>query len=95
MEELNRRFNEFGVYIEKVNVMRVIMPKDLRIALSQATAYDVFLQNQVKLQENVRLKMMNENNMTLQTLIRNNQKKMLELNNSLAMEEINFEKLKV
>lgn len=95
MEELNRRFNEFGVYVERVNVMNVIIPKDLRIALSQATTYDVFLQNQVKFQENVKLRMMNDNNMTLQTLIRENQKKMLDLNNSLAMEEIFLEKFKV
>ncbi len=44
-EELNKRFNALGVYIEKVNVTNVIIPKDLRIALQQATAYDVFLQN--------------------------------------------------
>lgn len=43
MAELNGRFNNFGIYVEKVNVMNVIIPKDLRIALQQATAYDVFL----------------------------------------------------
>jgi hypothetical protein len=75
--------------------MNVIIPRDLRIALSQATTYDVFLQNQVKFQENVRLRMMNENNMTLRTLQRNNEKKMLELTNSLSMEEIFLEKFKV
>jgi hypothetical protein len=42
-EELNKKFNLLGVYIEKVNVTNVIIPKDLRIALMQATAYDVFL----------------------------------------------------
>ena len=42
MAELNARFNSFGVYVEQVNVMNVIIPKDLRIALQQATAYDVF-----------------------------------------------------
>jgi membrane protease subunit (stomatin/prohibitin family) len=47
-EELNQRFNKYGVYIEVVNVMKVIMPKDLRVALMQTTAYDVHLQNQVK-----------------------------------------------
>lgn len=45
MAELNGRFNTFGIYVEKVNVMNVIIPKDLRIALQQATTYDVFLQN--------------------------------------------------
>lgn len=72
MAELNVRFNPFGIYIEKINVMNVIIPKDLRIALQQTTTYDVFLQNQVKFQENVRLRMMNEENMRLLTLKREN-----------------------
>jgi len=42
-EELNQRFNQYGVYIELVNVMNVIIPRDLRIALQQATTYDVLL----------------------------------------------------
>ena len=33
MAELNQRFNQYGVYIEQVTVMNVIVPKDLRIAL--------------------------------------------------------------
>lgn len=45
LEQLNDRFNKFGVYIEKLNVMNVIIPKDLRYALMQTTTYDVFLQN--------------------------------------------------
>ena len=32
--ELNARFSKLGVYIECVNVMNVIIPLDLRIALS-------------------------------------------------------------
>jgi hypothetical protein len=48
MGELNLRFNNYGVYIEQVNVMNVIIPKDLRVALQQATTYDVHLQNQIK-----------------------------------------------
>ena len=50
MSELNLRFNPYGVYIDQTNVSNVIIPKDLRIALSQATTYDVLLQNQVKFQ---------------------------------------------
>lgn len=30
---LNKKFNRFGVYIEKVNVTNVIIPIDLRLAL--------------------------------------------------------------
>lgn len=33
INELNRRFNSFGVYVESVYVSNVIVPKDLRIAL--------------------------------------------------------------
>lgn len=32
--ELNERFNKFGVYVESVSVSNVIVPKDLRIALT-------------------------------------------------------------
>jgi len=38
------RFNKYGVYFEQVNLINVIIPRDLRIALQQATAYDVLLQ---------------------------------------------------
>ncbi len=33
-ENLNRKFNDFGVYIEHIDVMNVIIPKDLREALN-------------------------------------------------------------
>ena len=52
MAELNMKFNQYGVYMEQVNVMNVIVPKDLRNALQLATTYDVHLQNQVKYQGN-------------------------------------------
>jgi hypothetical protein len=48
LNELNQIFNEFGVYIENVIIMNVIIPKDLRQALSDTTNYDVKLQNQYK-----------------------------------------------
>ena len=44
------RFNQYGVYVEQVNVMNVIIPRDLRNALQLATTYDVLLQQQVKYQ---------------------------------------------
>lgn len=43
----------------------------------------------------MRLKLQNENNITLLTLKRNNQKKLLEMNNQLSMEEIYLQKFKV
>lgn len=71
--------------------MNVIVPKDLRNALQQATTYDVQLQNQVRYQENVRLKMMNENNMTLLSLKRENMTKIVKLQHLLEMEKISME----
>lgn len=50
MDDLNMRFNSYGVYIEQVNVMNVIIPRDLRYALQTATTFDVLLQQQVKYQ---------------------------------------------
>ncbi len=41
--DLDLRFNKYGVYFEQVNVINVIIPKDLRYALQQATTYDVLL----------------------------------------------------
>lgn len=41
--ELNNRFNKLGVYIERIDIMNVIIPRDLRMCLSQATAFDVML----------------------------------------------------
>ena len=32
--ELNQKFNNLGVYIEKLDIMNVIIPRDLRISLS-------------------------------------------------------------
>ena len=49
VNDLNMRFNKFGVYVESASVSNVIVPLELRLALQQATTYDVFLQNQVKL----------------------------------------------
>lgn len=95
MEDLNRRFTEYGVYIELVNVMNVIIPKDLRYALQTATTFDVLLQQQVKFQENTIIRMMNENDKAMLTLKRENQKKMNDLVHGLAMEEIGLEKVKV
>lgn len=52
MHQLQEKFNAYGVVIEQVNVMNVILPIDLRHALMQTTTFDVFLQKQVKQQEN-------------------------------------------
>jgi membrane protease subunit (stomatin/prohibitin family) len=47
-EELKKKFAPYGVVIEQVNIMNVILPRDLRVALMNTTNHDVFLQRQVK-----------------------------------------------
>lgn len=43
LSDLNRKFMNYGVYVDQVSVSNVIIPRDLRIALQQATTYDVLL----------------------------------------------------
>ena len=43
-ETLFERFIDYGVVIEQVNIMNVIIPRDLRMALMSTTSYDVYLQ---------------------------------------------------
>jgi hypothetical protein len=60
--DMNKSFNPFGVYIESVVIMRVIIPRNLRHALSQTTAFDVHLQNQIEQQQNKELMLNNVEN---------------------------------
>ena len=55
MHELQTKFAPYGVVIEQVNIMNVILPRDLREYLMQTTTFDVWLQKQVKQQENKQL----------------------------------------
>jgi len=43
-DELASKFQCYGVVIEQVNIMNIILPRDMRIALMAATNYDVYLQ---------------------------------------------------
>ena len=61
-EELVEKFKIYGVVIEQVNIMNVIIPRDLRICLMETTNYDVYLQKQVKWQENKMLIVNNTQN---------------------------------
>lgn len=70
--DLQRKFAPYGVVIEQVNIMNVILPIDLRFALMQTTTFDVFLQKQVKQQENRMLIINNNENKNLLRLKRDN-----------------------
>jgi regulator of protease activity HflC (stomatin/prohibitin superfamily) len=72
MQELADKFQVYGVVIEQVNIMNVIIPKELRVCLMETTAYDVLLQKQIKSQENKVLRINNEENKKVLKLKRDN-----------------------
>lgn len=44
LEDLKKKFIVYGVVIEQVNVMNVILPREMRVSLMATTNYDVYLQ---------------------------------------------------
>lgn len=62
MTDLQAKFSPYGVVIEQVNIMNVILPIELRHCLMATTTYDVYLQKQVKQQENQMLVLNNNEN---------------------------------
>lgn len=89
-QELQKKFAPYGVVIEQVNIMNVILPRDLRIALMHTTNYDVFLQKQVKQQENRMLIINNTENKTLLRLKRDNLQVLMTYQHNQDVEEINL-----
>lgn len=75
--------------------MRVIIPRDLRAALTNTTAYDVHLQNQVKMQENRELVLNNSENKILIQLKLDQRQEMSALQNKLAVNEIEIEEARI
>ena len=45
---LDAKFASYGVVIEQVNIMNIIIPRDLRKDLTETTSKDVHLQCQVR-----------------------------------------------
>ena len=43
-----QKFLPYGVVIEQVNIMFVVLPRPLRLHLMETTNYDVYLQKQQK-----------------------------------------------
>ena len=56
---LHAKFLPYGVVIDQVNCMNIVLPRDLREYLQHTTNYDVYLQKQVKMQENKMLRLNN------------------------------------
>ena len=90
LDVLIGRFKEYGVVIEQVNIMNVIIPKDLRVALMATTNYDVYLQKQVKEQEFKMIRINNVENKSLLKLKRDNMQELFRLQHEIDVEEINL-----
>jgi len=87
--ELAEKFSIYGVVIEQVNIMNVILPRDLRVCLMETTNYDVYLQKQVKWQENKLLIVTNNENKSILKLKRDNMQILFKLQHDYDVEEIN------
>ena len=87
--DLAEKFSIYGVVIEQVNIMNVILPRDLRVCLMETTNYDVFLQKQVKWQENKLLIVTNNENKAILKLKRDNMQMLFKLQHDFDVEEIN------
>lgn len=66
------KFKPYGVVIEQVNVMYVLLPREVRDVLMMTTQNDVYLQKQVKQQQNTMLKITNAENKKMLNLQRDN-----------------------
>ena len=62
VDDMNTKFNEFGVYIEHMIIMTVVVPEMLNKTLAQSTGYDVKIQNSIKKFQYTRLSKTNEEN---------------------------------
>jgi len=79
LADLNRKFSEFGVFFENVHILQIKIPDQLQRALSDTTAYDIKLQNQIKKHQNQMLVLENNENQKLTELQRTNGIKIEEL----------------
>lgn len=79
LQDLNRKFVEFGVYFENVHILQIKIPDQLQRTLSDTTAFDIKLQNQIKKHQNAMLVLENDQNQKLTELQRKNGIKIEEL----------------
>lgn len=79
LSDLNKKFVEFGVFFENVHILQIKIPDQLQKALSDTTAYDIKLQNQIKKHQNSMLVLENNENQKLTELQRTNGIKIEEL----------------
>ena len=80
--ELNKKFQSFGVLFENASISSINLPTVIEDAFSDATKYDIRLQNQLKKNQNDRLMIENEQNQKLTELKKENMKKIQEIKGS-------------
>lgn len=80
MNELNRKFAEYGIQFEQCNVTDVKVNPQLMNALKEKTQIKFALKNHIKEQENKKLKLENEEQQNLTDLQRKQEREMFELN---------------
>ena len=79
LQDLDVKFKEFGLHFENVQILQIKIPTVLQRALSETTAYDIKLQNQIKKHQNNMLILVNSENQKLTELQRKNIRKLEEL----------------
>ena len=95
LSDLNKKFVEFGVFFENVQILQIKIPDQLQQALSDTTAYDIKLQNQIKKHQNRMLILENSENQKLIELQRMNSRKIVTLNSKKEQCLISREEMKV
>ena len=95
LSDLNKKFVEFGVFFENVQILQIKIPDQLQQALSDTTAYDIKLQNQIKKHLNRMLILENNENQKLIELQRMNSRKIEELNAKKERCLISREEMKI
>lgn len=77
LADLNKKFVQFGVFFENVQILQIKIPDLLQKTLSDTTAYDIQLQNQIKKHQNTMLVLENDENKKLTELQRKNDRALI------------------
>jgi hypothetical protein len=95
VDEMNEKFNEFGVFIENMVIMSVQIPSELRQVLHETTSFDVKLQNSLKKHQWTKLSEQNQENQKITKIKRENHATIVEKQHDREVAEINLELTKL
>ena len=91
MEELNRKFQMYGIQFEQCNVTNVKVNPQMTQALQEKTRIQFELKNHAKEQENKKLKLENEESQALTDLQRRQEREMFELMQKIERAKVDKE----